>query len=78
MKTYTRISPTEIGIIDDTPKVISLADLKRQEQTYLDGIADCEAKLIVIREKMAEADRLGVVEAVEPEAEPVGEEPVIE
>jgi hypothetical protein len=75
---YTKQSETEIKIVDNTPRVevTSLIDLKAQEKIYIEGIADCEAKLVPIREKIAQAELLGVVEKVEPLVEPIEELPV--
>lgn len=64
MKQYIKVDAVTLGIIDNSPEKISLAELKKEEQTYLDGIADCEAKLVVIQEKIAQAKTLGIVEKV--------------
>lgn len=76
---YIKKSQTEIEITDSTPRVevISFAALKAQEKIYTDGIADCEAKLIPIREKLVQAEALGVVEKVEPVIEQPVEEVII-
>ncbi len=75
MKQYIKVDAVTLGIIDNSPVKVSLAELKKEEQTYLAGIADCEAKLVVIREKMAQAETLGIVEKmVQSEVVPVEEQ----
>ncbi len=68
-KTYSKIDGTTLGIEESTLTKVSLTDLRQQEEMLLNGIANAEAQILVLREKIAQAESLGIkdkVDVVEP------------
>lgn len=73
MKTYEKISDTELGIKREVTDVIPLEALKQRESEILQTLADYQSELSIIQGQISEAVKLGVVEKVEPIAEPIEE-----